>query len=143
MSVERILQGKGQDVMTVVATRTLGEVVQLLVQRRIGAVPVVEGTRLTGILSERDIIRALSVHGAAALELPVSSVMTRSVQTITRQTRVEEAMAIMTEGRFRHLPVLEEGKLIGIVSIGDIVKSRIDQQQDEVEHLRSYVGGAA
>ncbi|MCB8882445.1 CBS domain-containing protein [Acidisoma cellulosilytica] len=143
MSVERILRGKGRDVATVEPTRTLREVVQSLVQRRIGAMPVVAGDGLIGILSERDIIRALSVHGPAALDLPVSSVMTQSVQTITRQTRVEEAMAVMTEGRFRHLPVLEEGKLIGIVSIGDVVKARLDAQQMEVDELRSYVAGAA
>jgi CBS domain-containing protein len=143
MSVERILQGKGRAVATIEATRTLKEVVQILVQRKIGALPVVAGRDLIGILSERDIIRALSVHGPAALELPVSSVMTQAVQTITRQTKVEEAMKIMTEGRFRHLPVLEEGELIGIVSIGDVVKARLDAQQMEVDELRSYVAGAA
>lgn len=143
MSVERILQGKARDVATVEATRSLNDVCQLLVQRRIGAVPVLEGTALIGIVSERDIVRALSVHGGAALGLPVSAVMTRAVKTITRATLVEEAMAIMTEGRFRHLPVLDEGRLIGIVSIGDIVKARLDDQQREVEDLRSYVVGAA
>ncbi|HEX3982375.1 MAG TPA: CBS domain-containing protein [Acidisoma sp.] len=143
MSVERILQGKGADVATVEATRTLSEVCQMLVERRIGALPVMEGTALIGILSERDIVRALSVHGAAALGLPVSAVMTRAVQTIKRDTTVEEAMGIMTRGRFRHLPVLEEGRLVGIVSIGDIVKARLDAQQREVEDLRSYVVGAA
>jgi CBS domain-containing protein len=141
MSVERILQGKGRDVATVEGTRSLDDVCRLLAERRIGALPVVEGNTLVGILSERDIVRALSVHGAGALGLPVSSVMTRNVQTIKRDTSVEQAMTLMTQGRFRHLPVVEEGQLIGIVSIGDIVKARLDDQQREVEDLRSYVVG--
>jgi CBS domain-containing protein len=141
MSVERILQGKGRDVATVEGTRSLDDVCRLLAERRIGALPVVEGNTLVGILSERDIVRALSVHGAGALGLPVSSVMTRNVQTIKRDTSVEQAMTLMTQGRFRHLPVVEESQLIGIVSIGDIVKARLDDQQREVEDLRSYVVG--
>jgi CBS domain-containing protein len=143
MWVEKILERKGRDVATVAGTRSLEEVCRMLAERRIGALPVAEGTMLVGIVSERDIVRALSVHGAAALGLSVSSVMTRKVQTITRETSVEQAMALMTEGHFRHLPVVEEGKLVGIVSIGDIVKARLDTQQREVDDLRSYVAGSA
>lgn len=142
MSVERILQGKGREVATITGTQSLEAVCKILAERRVGALPVMDGATLAGILSERDVVRALSVHGAGALGLPVSSVMTREVRTITRETRVEEAMGIMTEGRFRHLPVLEAGRLIGIISIGDVVKARLDAQQLEVDELRSYVVGA-
>ncbi|MCB8875192.1 CBS domain-containing protein [Acidisoma silvae] len=143
MSVERILKGKGRDVATITGAQSLEAVCKILAERRVGALPVMEGPSLAGILSERDVVRALSVHGAGALGLPVSSVMTREVRTITRETRVEEAMGIMTQGRFRHLPVVEGGQLIGIISIGDVVKARLDAQQMEVEELRSYVAGAA
>lgn len=142
MTVDRILQGKSRDIASITAGASLAAVCSLLAERRIGAVPVLEGTSLIGILSERDIVRALALGGATALELPVGEIMTRSVRTITRATRVEEAMAIMTEGRFRHLPVIEEGRMIGIVSIGDVVKARLDAQQREVEDLKSYVAGA-
>jgi CBS domain-containing protein len=142
MTVDRILQGKSREIASITAGASLAAVCSLLADRRIGAVPVLEGTSLIGILSERDIVRALALGGATALELPVGEIMTRSVRTITRTTRVEEAMAIMTEGRFRHLPVIEEGRMIGIVSIGDVVKARLDAQQREVEDLKSYVAGA-
>jgi CBS domain-containing protein len=143
MTVERILQGKSREIASITAGASLASVCTLLAERRIGAVPVMEGTSLIGILSERDVVRALALGGATALELPVGEIMTRSVRTITRGTKVEEAMAIMTEGRFRHLPVIEDGRMIGIVSIGDVVKARLDAQQREVEDLKSYVAGAA
>lgn len=143
MSVDRILRGKSHLVAVTDAAASLAAVCRLLAEKRIGAVPVMEGQRLIGIISERDLVRALAAEGAAALERPVSAVMTRAVRTITRATPVDEAMAIMTEGRFRHLPVVEEGRMVGIVSIGDIVKIRIEDQQREVEDLKSYVAGAA
>lgn len=143
MTVERILQGKSHDVASTTGGVTLSAICTLLADRRIGAVPVLEGHALVGIISERDVVRALARGGAAALDLPVGEIMTRAVRTITRQTTVEEAMAIMTEGRFRHLPVVEEGRIVGIVSIGDVVKARLDAQQREVEDLKSYVAGAA
>lgn len=143
MTVDRILQGKSRDVASTTAGVTLSAVCSLLAERRIGAVPVLEGKSLVGIISERDVVRALALGGATALDLPVGEIMTRSVRTITRSTLVEQAMAIMTEGRFRHLPVIEDGRMIGIVSIGDVVKARLDAQQHEVEELKSYVGGAA
>lgn len=142
MSIERILRGKGRDVATAKGTHSLEEVSKLLAEWRVGALPVMDGQTLAGIVSERDVVRALAAHGAAALSLPVSSVMTRAVRTITRQTLVEEAMAIMTQGRFRHLPVIEDDQLVGIISIGDVVKARLDAQQMEVEELKSYVAGA-
>lgn len=143
MTVDRILQGKSREIASTTAGASLSAVCSLLAERRIGAVPVLEGKSLIGILSERDVVRALALGGATALDLPVGEIMTRNVRTITRQTAVEEAMAIMTEGRFRHLPVIEDGRMVGIVSIGDVVKARLDAQQREVEDLKSYVAGAA
>lgn len=142
MTVEQILQGKRGEVTTVGAGLSLVDVCALLTERRIGAVPVMDGLSLVGIISERDIVHVLTKHGAAALELKVADAMTTAVETTTLQTTVEEAMAKMTARRFRHLPVLEKGRLVGIISIGDVVKARLDEQQYEVENLRSYVVGA-
>jgi CBS domain-containing protein len=143
MIVAQILKGKTSVVATVGADLPLSDVVALLTERRIGAVPVLDGDSLAGIISERDIVHVLASHGAAALDVKVGDAMTRSVKTTTLQTTVEQAMAAMTAGRFRHLPVMEAGRLIGIISIGDVVKARLDEQQYEVENLRSYVVGAA
>ena len=143
MTVEKILKGKTGGIATVGAQLSISDVCALLTQRRIGAVPVMDGTTLVGIISERDVVHVLAEHGAAALDLKVEDAMTRSVKTTTLQTTVAQAMAAMTAGRFRHLPVLEHGRLIGIISIGDVVKARLDEQQYEVENLRSYVVGTA
>jgi CBS domain-containing protein len=143
MTVEKILKGKSSVVATVGADLPLSDVVALLTERRIGAVPVMDGATLVGIISERDIVHVLASHGTAALELKVSDAMTRAVKTTTLQTTIAQAMGAMTAGRFRHLPVLDHGRLIGIISIGDVVKARLDEQQYEVENLRSYVVGAA
>ena len=143
MTVEKILKGKNSVVATVGADLPLADVVALLTERRIGAVPVMDGSALVGIISERDIVHVLASHGAAALDVRVGDAMTRAVKTTTLQTPVAQAMGAMTAGRFRHLPVLEHGRLIGIISIGDVVKARLDEQQYEVENLRSYVVGGA
>jgi CBS domain-containing protein len=143
MTVEKILKGKRSDIATVSAQTSIKDVCALLTERRIGAVPVMDGTTLVGIISERDVVHVLAEHGAAALTVKVADAMTRAVKTTTLQTTVEQAMAAMTAGRFRHLPVLEVGRLIGIISIGDVVKARLDEQQYEVENLRSYVVGGA
>ena len=141
MTVAAILRHKpGQ---TVIATpgMTLAEVATLLSHHRIGAAPVCDGDHLAGIISERDLVQCLARHGAAALDLPVSEAMSRAVQTATPGTTVPEAMAAMTAGRFRHLPVLEDGRMVGIISIGDVVKARLDAQASEMESLRAYVSG--
>jgi CBS domain-containing protein len=143
MTVEKILKSKTGAIATVGADLPLSDVCALLTERRIGAVPVMDGDTLVGIISERDIVHVLASHGAGALDVKVGDAMTRAVKTTTLQTTVGQAMAAMTAGRFRHLPVLERGKLIGIISIGDVVKARLDEQQYEVENLRSYVVGAA
>jgi CBS domain-containing protein len=143
MDVENLLRGKGPDIATVSAQLSIADVCAILTQRRIGAVPVMDGASLVGIISERDVVHVLAEHGAAALTVKVADAMTKAVKTTTLHTTVEQAMATMSAGRFRHLPVVENGRLVGIISIGDVVKARIDQQQYEVENLRSYVVGAA
>ncbi len=142
MTVAAILKHKGNDVTSVAPTADVAAVARLLADRRIGAA-VVQDTagQLLGIVSERDIVVALAEHGPAALRLTVDHLMTRALTTVTRCTTVAEAMAMMTAGRFRHLPVLEGGQLIGIISIGDVVKARIMAQEGEVESLRAYVAG--
>ena len=137
--VATILDGKGHDVLTVAPESSVAALVKLLAEKRIGAVPVVDGTgRVKGIVSDRDVVRALA-GDAAVLERKVDSLMTREVQTCVLQDTVADLMEIMTRGRFRHLPVVEAGKLIGIISIGDVVKQRVAEAQSEVEALTSYI----
>ena len=144
MTVAAILKHKGNDVTSVGPTVDVAELARLLIERHIGSAVVQDSAgQLLGIVSERDIVTALAEHGSAALGLTVDLLMTRALTTATRHTTVAEAMAMMTAGRFRHIPVLEDGKLIGIVSIGDVVKARIMAQEGEVESLRAYVAGAA
>lgn len=143
MSVAAILKHKGHRVISVQPATTVNDIAALLGERRIGAVLVLdEAEHLQGIVSERDIVRVIGQHGAAALDLTAADVMTREVRTATPATRVVEAMEIMTQGRFRHLPVLDYGVLIGLISIGDIVKARITEQEHEVDSLKAYVAGA-
>ena len=123
-------------------TQTIADVAQLLAAKRIGAVLVMDSARqLLGIVSERDIVKALAAHGSRVLDMTAGQLMTRNLQTARPQTTVPEAMAMMTEGRFRHVPVVENGALIGLVSIGDVVKARIMQQEHEVDSLKAYVVG--
>ena len=144
MTLAAILKHKGSDVASVRPTVTIAEVARALSARRIGGVVVLDAAeQLLGILTERDIVHALAAHGAQALEKTAAQLMTRTVTTATPQTTVHQAMATMTQGRFRHLPVVEHGHLAGIVSIGDVVKARIMQQETEVDSLKAYVAGAA
>ena len=143
MTVSAILKHKGHDVATVPPGHTVADAVRILAERRIGAVVVMDGTSLAGILSERDVIYALARHGAAALGMQAGALMTANVSTATPATTYDEAIRAMTEGRFRHMPVLEDGRLAGLVSIGDVVKARMMEQETEVDGLRAYVAGAA
>jgi CBS domain-containing protein len=119
-------------------------VAQRLSDRRIGAVLIQDAAgQMLGIVSERDIIRALATHGAHTLEMTAGQLMTRSLRTASPETTVSQAMSMMTAGRFRHLPVVEDAQLVGIISIGDVVKSRLMQQEHEVDSLKAYVAGAA
>ncbi len=142
MTVAAILRHKSADTITVSPHTLLVDVATLLSDRRIGAVPVMEGDRLAGIVSERDIVRCLAMHGAHALDLTAAQAMTSTVTTTRPETTVEEAMAAMTVGRFRHMPVMADDRMIGLISIGDVVKARLDQQATEVDSLRAYVVNA-
>jgi len=142
MTVAAILVDKGRDVLTIAAANSLGDAVAILAKRRVGALVVVEdGDRIIGIVSERDIVRAIA-DGAAALDQPVSSVMTRNVMTCSDGETIDSVMSRMTKGRFRHLPVAENGRLTGIISIGDVVKARIEQVEREAEEMRAYIATA-
>lgn len=144
MTIAAILKHKGHDVAHVAPTATIAEVVQQLAARRIGAVLVLDSTdQLLGIVSERDIVSTLAEHGKRTLEMTAAQLMTRDLHTATMHTTVPQATEMMTTGRFRHLPVMSGNKLIGIVSIGDIVKARLSQQEQEVDSLKAYVAGAA
>src|SRR5262249_10165486 len=126
MTVAAILKYKGHDVAAVPPTATIAEVTRQLSARRIGGVVVQDAAQqLLGIVTERDLVHALAAHGAGALEMTAGQLMTRALKTATPQTTVSEAMTLMTAGRFRHLPVVDNGVLTGIVSIGDVVKARI------------------
>ncbi len=140
MTVRAILSHKGSDVVTADPSVTLSEAVQLLAARRIGAL-VITGAdrRIVGILSERDIVRALAEKGAKALDTPVAEVMTRKVITCAIGETVREMMERMTLGKFRHVPVVEQGRLAGIISIGDVVKSRVQDMERESAALQEYI----
>lgn len=140
MNVATILQHKGANVVTAQPGTSTADICKLLRDARIGAVVVsADRRRVDGILSERDIIRALAERGADALSLPASDLMTRAVVTCTPTDDVAGLMSMMTSGRFRHVPVLDGGVLIGIVSIGDVVRVRVDEAEQEAAALRSYV----
>jgi len=140
MNVKTILAAKGGDIVCIEPTADLSAATKLLSAHRIGAVLIQgAGGHLAGILSERDIVRALSEHGAAALKLPVGQVMTREVATCGEDETVASIMERMTEGKFRHMPVVTRGKLAGLVSIGDVVKQRVEEIERESEAMRDYI----
>ena len=140
MNVKVILAAKGGDVVCIEPTADLAAAAKLLSARRIGVVVIRgAGGRLSGILSERDIVRAVSEHGADALALPVAQVMTRNVVTCSEEESIAGIMERMTVGKFRHLPVVTEGRLVGLVSIGDVVKQRVEEVERESEALRDYI----
>lgn len=143
-SIGEILDRKGTDVVTIAPDRSLHDVLALLEQHSIGGLVVSsDGTVVQGMITERDIVRALARSGAAVLDQPVSSCMSRTVVTCDRSSTADELMATMTESRFRHVPVVEDGVLAGIISIGDVVKSRIDDLEFRTEHLENYVTGTS
>ena len=141
MTVAAILRHKGTEIAHVAPHAPISEIAHILAERQIGAVLVMDGTRLAGIVSERDIVRCLARHGASALDHAADTLMTRELRTADRSTTSIDALAMMTEGRFRHLPVMEDGRVVGIISIGDVVKLRLDQQAHEVDTLKAYVSG--
>jgi CBS domain-containing protein len=139
-TVARILADKGREVFTTQPHRTMKEVVELLASKGVGAVVIADASMsVLGILSERDVVRVIAKHGAPVLDDPVSRHMTPKVTTVTREDTIEHVMETMTEGRFRHLPVVEDGRLIGIVSIGDVVKRHVSVIDSERQALRAYI----
>ena len=143
MNVETILRGKGRSVVTIAPEASIGEAVALLREKGIGALVVSrDGRSVDGILSERDIVHALADHGIRLLGVAVSALMTRRVFTCTPRDSTADLMALMTEQRVRHLPVTQHGALGGIVSIGDVVKNRLDEVESEATSLRQFIAGA-
>jgi CBS domain-containing protein len=140
MTVQTILDRKGNDVATAGPQTKVGEIVAHLAERRIGAI-VITGAdeRIVGIVSERDVVRVLALRGAAALDEPVSLIMSRSVVDCSPGEKVVEVMRKMTDGRFRHVPVTADHKLVGIVSIGDVVKHRMMELETEANAMRDYI----
>lgn len=143
MLVQQILKSKSDDgVVTIPPGTGLAEVAQILAQRRIGAVVVSrDGKQVEGILSERDIVRALASQGAGCLGDRVDTIMTRAIVTCSRADSSERVLAMMTEGRFRHLPVVEDGQMVGLISIGDVVKAQIAELAMEKEALEGMIKG--
>ena len=139
MTVRAILDTKGHQIESVEPDARLSSAIKTLAERRIGAVLVISQGGIEGILSERDIVRVLGERGAAVLEEPVSAVMTRKVVSCRQADTVAAIMEMMTSGKFRHLPVVEDGRVVGLISIGDIVKWRVREYEAEQEALREYI----
>ncbi|SNY94175.1 CBS domain-containing protein [Cohaesibacter sp. ES.047] len=142
MTIATILDKKGREVFTMQPASPLADVVKMLREKRIGVVLLAEGATLKGILSERDIVRALGEKGGAVLSELASDYMTANVVTCKEADTIVSVMSKMSSGRFRHMPVVEDGKLIGLVSIGDVVKRRIEETEREAEEMRRYIASA-
>jgi len=142
MTVRAILDTKGHHVLSIEPKEKLSAAVKILGERKIGAVLVMSNGGVEGILSERDIVRVLGERGASVLDEPVSEVMTRKVVSCRQRDTVSAIMEMMTDGKFRHLPVLEGDRVVGLISIGDIVKWRVQEYENEQEALRQYINAA-
>ena len=142
MTIKSILADKGHEVTTIGPDERMAQLVARLGEKRIGALPVVENGQVLGIVSERDVIYCLRDHGAEVLDWPVSRAMTSPAVTVDPSTQVLSALAMMTKRRIRHLPVVSGGELIGIVSIGDLVKYRMERIEEEAEAMRAYIQSA-
>jgi CBS domain-containing protein len=141
MRIADVLRRKGSTVATVGPNATVAELIAELAKHNVGALPVVDEGRLIGIVSERDVVRRLHDVGSALLGSPVADIMTSDVTTCSPSDNVADLAAVMTERRIRHIPVVAEGELIGIVSIGDLVKARIDLLESERAQLQNYIAG--
>mgnify|MGYP000873530895 CR=1 FL=1 len=139
MRIADVLRNKGAAVVTIHPDATVMELIAGLAEHNIGAMVVIGQDGFEGVVSERDVVRQLHVHGASLLARPVAAIMTRLVATCAKTDAADDVSMLMTEHRARHIPVLEDGRLAGIVSIGDIVKSRIEELQAEHAQLRSYI----
>lgn len=139
INVRQLLDRKGRQVFSIAPGAAVLEAIRLMAERHVGALLVMEGEALRGILSERDYARKVILMGRSSADTPVRDIMTATVITVQPETPVEECMQIMTEQRVRHLPVIESGRVVGMVSIGDLVKAVIAEQQQHIEQLESYI----
>jgi CBS domain-containing protein len=141
MKVNDILRRKGSHVFSISPETTVFEALKQMAEKNLGGLLVMKDDRLVGIFTERDYARKIILLGRASKDTPVTEVMTANVRTITRETDISECMMMMTEKTIRHLPVVEDGKVVGLISIGDVVKHLIEEQQGIIEHLQSYIAG--
>lgn len=139
MNVGQILSHKGSDIISLERGCSVLDVAKLLGERRIGAIPITDKGKLCGIMSERDVVRGIAIRGGGALADDAETLMTKSVVTCTRADTVEQLMAMMTERRIRHVPVVEDGTLVGMISIGDVVKQRMEETEQEAAALKEYI----
>jgi CBS domain-containing protein len=142
MRITDVLRRKGATVVTITPDRTVTHLLESLAEHRVGALVVSrDGATIDGIVSERDVVRRLHSDGPGVLAQPIHAIMTATVRTCRVEDTVDDLMRLMTEHRFRHVPVVTDGRLVGIVSIGDVVKHRIDELQSERDHLTAYITG--
>jgi CBS domain-containing protein len=139
MKVSDILKGKSNNIYSVNGQSTVYEAIKLMGEKNIGALLVMEADKLAGILSERDYARKVVLKGKASRETQVKEIMTENVLTVTKEDTIETCMTIMTEKHIRHLPVVENGKVLGMVSIGDVVNGIIESQKETIAHLQNYI----
>ena len=139
--VKQLMQSKGSEVWSVEPETKMIEALQLMADKNVGALMVTEGEKLAGIISERDYARKVILKGKSSTDVPVKEIMTSKVFVISPDTSIQECMALMTEQRIRHLPVLEDEKLVGVISIGDVVKAIISEQEFMIEQLQNYIVG--
>ncbi len=139
MNVNTILNVKGRDVITVASNEPIDLVIKVFAKNRIGSILVLEDGALKGIVSERDVVRSIAESGSEVLNRPVSEIMTSNVISCKGSDTIHQIMEFMTSGRFRHMPVVEDGQLVGIISIGDVVQRRIEQAELEANSMRSYI----
>jgi len=140
-TIKEVLRDKGRAVWTIDADATVLDALKLMADKEIGALMVLEGGQIAGVMSERDYARKVVLHGRSSKDTPVREIMTRKVLYVRPEQTVEESMALMTEKHVRHMPVLDGDQMIGMVSIGDIVKSIISEQQFLISHLENYIRG--
>jgi CBS domain-containing protein len=139
--IRQILEQKSNDIWVTTPETSVYDALLLLAEKNIGALLVLKNDELVGIVSERDYARKVALFGKASVKTPVSEIMTTEVFSVGPQNSIEEAMALMTDKRIRHLPVIEEGKVVGVISIGDLVKSIIANQEYVIDHLEKYISG--
>ena len=142
MTIHTILQGRSSEIYSCTADMSVSQAVEILAEKRIGALPVLDGDAIVGIFSERDVLHCIRKHGAAAMDISVRDVMTADVISVDRKKSAIGALSLMTKRRIRHLPVVEDGELVGFISIGDLVKYRIDKIESEAAAMRDYIQSA-